>query len=273
MRQLLLMITMLATAGLLAACGTDEAELPEPIDALNEAAVFFQTAESFKIEVLQEGAPYFIETDVTEGALRFQRATIDYQAPDTLQGDVRASVFGAPFPFGVLARGTAQWVRLPGIGWTNSYVFAPGFNPQDLIAEEKGFQAALSALLDIEMVGPADINGVPVFHMTGRADGAIMRDLLVGLLEVEGEVLVDVYVQRDNNQPVRLIITMPDTETEDVPEPTRWVLDVYDFDQPVTIDGPELGDPGTVVTAEPIAATEDVGTPPAASGATEEADR
>ncbi len=271
MRRLLLIITMLATAGVLAACGGNQAEAPEPLDALNEAAVFFQTAESFKIEVLQEGAPYFIETDVTEGALRFQRATIDYQAPDTLQGDVRASVFGAPFPFGVLARGTTQWVRLPGIGWTSSYVFAPGFNPQDLIAAEKGFQAALGALLDIEMVGPDDINGVPVYHMTGRADGAIMRDLLVGLLEVEGEVLVDVYVQREDNMPVRLIITMPNTETEQVPEPTRWVVDVYDFDQPVTIDGPELGDPGAIVTAEPVEATEAVGAQPDASAVTEEA--
>lgn len=222
----------------LAACGGSNAELPDSLDVLNAAGEVFRAADTFKIEVLQEGAPYFIETDVTEGALRFQRATIDYQSPDTLQGNVRASVFGAPFPFGVLARGEAQWVQLPAIGWTNDYYFAYGFNPADLIAEETGFNAALNALIDIEMVGRESLDGIPVFHMTGRADGQAVTDLLVGLIEPEGEVLLDVYVHAEDNTPVRLEITMPGTETEEVPEPTKWIVDVYDFNQPVTIDGP-----------------------------------
>ncbi|MEM6283301.1 MAG: LppX_LprAFG lipoprotein, partial [Chloroflexota bacterium] len=178
MRLRLMLLTLCAL--LLAACGSSNAELPDPIDVLNNAGEVFNTAETFKIEVLQEGAPYFIETDVTEGALRFQRATMSYEAPDVIQGNVRATVFGAPFPFGVLARGEAQWVQLPGIGWTNAYYFAYGFNPQDLIAEETGFNAALNALLDIEMVGRESLDGIPVFHMTGRADGKAVTDLLVG---------------------------------------------------------------------------------------------
>ncbi|MEM6285334.1 MAG: hypothetical protein AAF787_24305, partial [Chloroflexota bacterium] len=78
----------------------------------------------------------------------------------------------------------------------------------------------------------------PVFHMTGRADGQAVTDLLVGLIEPEGEVLLNVYIHAEDNTPVRLIITMPGTETEEVPEPTQWIVDVYDFNEPVTIDGP-----------------------------------
>lgn len=252
MRRLLL---ILIPAVLLAACGSQPEELPDPIDVLNAAADYFQEADTFKIEVLQEGAPYFIETDVVETPLRFQRATIDYQAPDTLQGEVRGNAMGAPFPFGILARGDKQWVRLPAIGWTDLYVFAPGFNPQDLIAEESGFQAAMNALLDIEMVGAESLTGTPVYHMRGRADGAAVEDLLVDLIEAEDEVLLDVYVERETNIPVRLVITMPGTETEDVPEPTQWIVDVYAFNEPVTIDGPDLGD-DLSATAEPAATAE-----------------
>lgn len=244
-------------AGVLAACGTTPEELPEPIEALNAAADTFQTADTFKIEVLQEGAPYLIETDVTDEAIRFRRALINYQAPDTLQGDVDATLFGMPYNFGILARGEQQWVRLPAVGWSGLYAFAPGFNPQDLIAEESGFQAALNALLDIEMVGAESLDGIPVYHLRGRADGPAVADLLVGLIEPEGEVFIDVYIERNEERtPVRLTVTMPGTETEEVPEPTRWLVDVYDFNEPVEITGPERGE-AMEVTAEPVDAPPD----------------
>lgn len=248
-RRLSTMLTLLGGV-LLAACGTNTSDLPDPIETLNAAAVYFNEAETFKIEVLQEGATYYIDTDVTEGALAFQRATIRYQAPDTLQGEVRGSVFGAPFPFGILARGEKQWTRLPAIGWSDAYVFAPGFDPQDLIAEESGFQAALGALNEIEMAGAESLNGVPVYRMTGRASGQAVEDLLVGLIDAGDEVFVDVYVRRDDNLPIRLEITMPGTETEEEPEPTKWIVEVYDFDVPVTIDGPTLEDQATQEVSE-----------------------
>lgn len=242
----------------LAACGTTPEELPEPVAALETAADTFQTANTFKIEVLQEGAPYLIETDVTDEAISFRRALINYQAPDTLQGDVDAALFGLPYNFGILARGEQQWVRLPGIGWSGLYSFAPGFNPQDLIAEESGFQAALGALLDIEMVGADSLDGLPVYHLRGRADGPAVSDLLVGLIEPEGEVFIDVYMERNEARtPVRLVVTLPGTETEAVPEPTAWIVDVYDFDDPVEITGPEAGE-AMDVTAEPIEDAGDV---------------
>jgi len=50
--------------------------------------------------------------------------------------------------------------------------------------------------------------------------------------------LVDVYIDTQTNQPLRLIITQPETQTETEPEPTRWNVDLFDFNQPVTIDDP-----------------------------------
>jgi hypothetical protein len=63
-------------------------------------------------------------------------------------------------------------------------------------------------------------------------------DILAGLIYAEGQVLVDVYIDTETNQPLRLIITEPETQTETEPEPTRWNVDLFDFNQPVTIDDP-----------------------------------
>lgn len=224
----------------MAACGPQTADLPEPLAVLNAAADNIHAAESFRIEVIREGAPYFIETDVTDDALLFNRATINYVAPDALEGQVRARLLGVPFNLNILARGDLQWVQLPGAPWTDQLYFAPGFNPQDLIAEESGFQAALNALIDIEMVGQERLeDGTTVYHLTGQAEGPAVSDLVVGLIEADEEVLVDAYIRVEDNMPVRLVLTMPNTVSETEPDPTQWVVDVYDFNAEITITDPD----------------------------------
>jgi hypothetical protein len=246
-RRFILMLTVLFT---LAACGASDEPLPESIDLLNAAAANIHDAESFRIEVWREGAPYYIDSDVIEGNLLFDRAKMNYVAPDVLQGRLRAKLSGLPFELGILARGDNQWVQLPGLDWTDTLYFAPGFNPQSLIAEDSGFQAALNALLDIEMIGRETLeDGSPVYHMRGTADGPSVSALLVYMIMSDEDVTIDAYVHAETQMPVRLIITMPGTETEEVPEPTQWYVDVYDFNADVEITGPSYDD----ATEEPAA--------------------
>ncbi|MFZ4815902.1 MAG: hypothetical protein ACOYL5_15305 [Phototrophicaceae bacterium] len=235
-----LRVILLMAVLLLAACGGGGAAAVDVPTLINVAGANIQAAQSFKIEVRREGAPYYITTELQEIAqILFNRALLQYQAPDTLQGDVRGAVAGVPFNLGVLARGDLQWIQLPGIGWTNQYYFAYGFNPQDLIADGSGFQAALNALLDIELVGTERLeDGTEVYHLRGRASGPAVTDLLVGLIWTDDDVLVDAYINTQTQFPSRMIIAMPGTETAEFPEPTTWIVDVYDYDQPVEITGP-----------------------------------
>lgn len=235
------LILWLVGSLLLAACGSNgNAALPDPLEIVRESGAKFQELESFRIELWREGAPYYIQSDVIDGDLLFDRANMDYLAPDTIQGQVKAKLGPLPFTLNILGRGDLQWVQLPNLPWSDAIYFAPGFNPESLIAEESGFQAALDALLDLEMVGRENLDdGSPVYHMRGSADGVAVTDLLVGMIEAEGEVFLDVFVHAETGMPARLIITMPGTETEDVPEPTQWWIDVYDFNAPVNITGPE----------------------------------
>ncbi len=238
MRRLALLTLVL----LLGACGTSNEPLPDPLPILNAAAEHINDAESFRLEISQEGAPYNIDSDVIDGELLFDRARMDYVAPDVLQGQIRAQLVRLPFEFGIMARGASQWVRLPGAGWTDTLYFAPGFNPQTLIAEDSGFQAALNALIDIEMVGRENLeDGTAVYHMRGMADGPKVSELLVYIITTEDPVIIDAYITVDDNRPARLEVTIPGTETENEPEPTKFVVDLYDFngvDPDVDITGP-----------------------------------
>lgn len=242
MRRLALLPLML----LLGACGTSNAPLPEPLPVLNAAAEHINNAASFRLEIFQDGAPYNIESDVIEGELLFDRARMDYVAPDVLQGQIRAQLMRLPFEFGIMARGEFQWVRLPGAGWTDTLYFAPGFNPQTLIAEDSGFQAALNALIDIEMVGRETLeDGTAVYHIRGMADGPKVSELLVYIITTDDPVIIDAFVAVEDNRPVRLAVTIPGTETETEPDPTRFVIDLYDFngvDPETDITGPSYDD-------------------------------
>jgi hypothetical protein len=257
----------------LGACGTSNEPLPEPLPLLEAAAVHINEAESFRLEIFQDGAPYNIESDVIEGELLFDRARMDYVAPDILQGQIRAQLVRLPFEFGIMARGDFQWVRLPGAGWTDTLYFAPGFNPQTLIAEDSGFQAALSALIDIEMVGRENLDdGTAVYHMRGMADGPQVSELLVYIITTEDPVIIDAYIAVEDNLPLRLEVTIPGTETEEAPEPTKFVVELYDFngvDPDADITGPSYDDPAEAdPEVTPLLEQE---TPDADDDATEEA--
>ncbi|MBZ0287984.1 MAG: LppX_LprAFG lipoprotein, partial [Anaerolineae bacterium] len=178
----------------------------------------------------------------------FRQAKAQYVAPDTMQGSVRLVVAGIPADVDIFARGDVQWYRnaiLTANRWFNQ-PFAPGFNPKTLIADDTGFQAALNSVIDLSYNGEASLeDSTPVYHLRGTADGADIAALLAGMIAVEGNAEVDVFIHREQRIPVRFIIRLPQTVTEAEPEPTTWTVDVYDINAE-----PELDEPDLVATAE-----------------------
>ncbi len=224
----------------LAGCnGSPTEPPPDPLDLLAQSAANIRAMDTFRMSVELTGADYFIETDF--GSVAFRRAVAQYVAPNVMQATVRVLAAGVPLDVEVFSRGENQWFR--GI-WTNNAwlnaTFAPGFNPEALIAQESGFQAALNALIDLEMVGQEELeDGTPVHHLRAVADGQDVSALMVGLIYATGSVNVDVYIHRNEVYPVRFVIEQPDTATDDEPEPTTWTVDVYDLNAASEIDDPE----------------------------------
>lgn len=190
---------------------------PDPLVLVMEAAENIRAAETFRLNVSQTGPDYAILTDY--GSVIFRRADAQYVAPGVMQAAVRVGALGLTIDIDVFARGADQWFRAiwTGNSWLHA-AFSPGFNPEALIAEETGFQAAVDSVTALTYVGETALeNGRQVLHIRGTADGASMNALLIGLIQMVGEVGVEVYIDAETRFPVRFVLTettfLPDLAT------------------------------------------------------------
>lgn len=220
-----------------------EASSVDAFDLLTQASDNIRTADTFRLEIIHSGADYFANITMQPGdislSVAFRRALAQYIAPNILQGRVRV-VAGAAIEVDVYAEGTDQWLRFPMTDWIHDD-FASDFDPEVLIAEDTGFHAALSALRELEYIEETTLDtGDRVHHIRGIANGSIVTDLLVGLIEATGEVTVNVFISKDEPRyPLRLIVIQPDTITEETPDPTTWTIDIFDINDEPDIEVPE----------------------------------
>lgn len=225
------------------ACGGDTGGevTPEPLALLTEAAENIRERDTFRLHVEQGGARYNFPimqgNDAINVQFRFARA--QYVKPNILQATARVIAAGLPIDIDIFSLGALQWYRLPGVSWVRGE-FAPGFDPMTLIAADSGFQAALTALIDLEFIGTTSLeDGTPAYHLKGIANGPSITALVVGLIEAADTVPVDVYIHRETHYPVRLVLTQPETVTEAEPDPTTWTIDVYDLDADAELAPPD----------------------------------
>lgn len=222
-------------------------EIPDPITLLTSAVDAVRAASTFRLYVEQSGADYEIPVVLGAGVVnvQFRFARAQYVNPDVLQASVR--IVTQTFPrlamdVEVFSLNTDQWFRLSQLEWVNQD-FAPGFNPVALIAEDSGFQAALTSLIDLSYIGRTTLeNGTSVHQLRGIASGPKVSALVVGLLNVQGVLPLEVFIDANTGFPTRLVLEIPDTATENQPESTKWTINVYDIDVPSDIEVP----PGVV---------------------------
>lgn len=219
----------------------------DPLTLVTEAANLIRAVETFRLDVNQEGPDYIIGTVYAN--VYYRRATAQYVAPGVMQADVSViePITGLRIDVGVYAEGANQWYRAiwTGNNWVNE-AFAAGFNPEALIAEDTGFNAALNAIIDIAYVGEETLDsGANVHHVRGNAHGEDVNALLVGLIETSGDVTVDLYIDRVSLYPVRITITEENSpwavtpEPGEAAEPVLWIMDIYAINEPAQLDVPD----------------------------------
>lgn len=254
MRHLWIVLALVLLAG---CSGNNATPTPavDPLTLVTEAAANIRAAETFRISVTQTGPDYLMLTDY--GTAVFHSATGQYVAPREMQANVRVGVAGIPIQIDVFSRGADQWYRAIWTGnrWLNQ-PFQEGFNPETLISQDAGIQAALDALIQLNYVGEEQLeSGAQVQHLTATANGPDVSALLGGLIEPVGEVTVDVYVDTTTRQPARFIIQEFDSPFAETPEPGQeaepvvWTIDIYDINAPAEIDVPPESE-GTVEASD-----------------------
>jgi len=224
----------------LSGCGggsTDATPSAEPLTLLQQAADKIRAADTFKLYVLQRGAPYNFAINLSQDPnelmnVQFRLAEGQFVSPDELYAKASVKTSILTLDVEIYAKADDQWFRATSLSvpWLNA-PFAEGFNPIALVGDEGGFEAALTSLIELNFEGATTLeDGQPVWHLSGVADGQKVAALVVGLLRIEGSVPVDVYVHRETGYPVRIVVTQTGTESAEYPDPTEWVIDVYDID-------------------------------------------
>jgi len=228
---------------------------PDPVKLITEAATNIRSAKTFRISVNETGPDYLLYTEYA--TVFFRRAVAQYVAPGLMQATIRVLAAGLPIQVDVFSHGAEQWYRAIWTGnqWLNQ-PFAPDFNPDVLLAEDTGFQSAMGSLIELKYVGGEQLeNGADVHHLTASANGPDVAALLGNLIEPNGNVDVDVFIDRTTLFPARFIITEFDSLYTVTPgpgqeaDPVLWTIDVYDINAHPEIAIP----PGLEVTPEPVA--------------------
>lgn len=224
---------------LLAACnGGDATPTPEPLALLENAATYIREANTLAVTIERTGAPVYVDT---QGLINFLRATGYYVAPDRVQARVRVLFAGIASDIDVIAIGDEQYYRHPvltGGSWLHAE-FSPGFNAENLVRSESGLSRAMSAIKNLELLGIEDVDGTAMWHLKGTAVGSEVSALTFELIPAEADVLVDLYIRADDGHAERMVLVQPDTVSEDQPEPSTWLVEVYDYNGDYSVTAPE----------------------------------
>jgi hypothetical protein len=241
MRRLCLKLTLLLGLVLLAACGGGNAPTATPIDSkslLDAAALAIQNATSLRFKLQLSGAPAFIDN---ANIISFVAADGRYLAPDRVAAKVSAAVAGVPGQIDLVAIGDQQYYKhiiLTGDKWLNA-AFSPGFNANTLIRAETGIKQALAALTQIEYVGVEDLFGVSVHHIRGVAPVSDISAVTVGLIRGTGMANADIFINTSSGRVERMVLVQPESVTTAYPDPTTWVMELYNYDDPaIGIENP-----------------------------------
>jgi hypothetical protein len=253
-----MVVLVVACAG--TAATPTEVPLPDPQTLLNKAAAEVRNARSVRIKLQLTGAPSYVDPPQTPGGpgntIAFVSADGAYQAPDRVQAKVVAKILGLAGEVDVIAIGDDQWMRnkiLTADRWIRQ-IFSPGFNAARLVSSDQGIEAALKALKEVKMVGKENVDGVQMYHITGKASGVDIAALTVGLIR-GSDVLADIYIVVDTGRVDRVTLVQPDTVTEKEPKPTTWQLEIFDYNADVQIVSPEAAATSIATGAATLPAT------------------
>ena len=220
-----------------AACSDGEAETtttsttapatPTPTEILADAAVTMQQVETLAYAIELSGAP------ITLLGVELRSAVGEYAAPNSSRAALEAAIGGLTIELGTIAIGEVSWVTNPLTGKWDEYTGSRAFNPSIIFDPALGWLPLLTT--DISGAQLVESTDEDSYVIRGTAAGARVEVLTAGLVESQ-PVSLELHIQRDTG-----LVTLMDFETVGDNGRTRWVLELSEFGEDVSIDPPEVG--------------------------------
>jgi len=249
-----IIIALVLTLLLLGACSPTSPEQYSEEDGqelLTESIDNLRELQSFRMDVTQGGTPYRFYFQLGPSGVQFvtvmSRAEGAYIAPDHLFASARINVSGLFVNIGLYATSMGQWLKPLSSNWIE-YEYAPGFDPRSMMADGDGFRYAIDNMYDTSYEGIVTRDGRQLMHVRGMATNQVVNSLLFGLLVIlEDRAVVDVFIDPEERVPAELLLTLPDTSTENT-ENTFWRIEIFDANEQIEVDHPPEVPAATVTT-------------------------
>ncbi len=214
-----------------AACSSDSAETSTPPtnpvsaeEILAEAAVTMQQVETLDFSIELSGAP------ITLLGVELRSARGEYAAPESSRAVLEAAIGGLTIQLGTIAIGETSWVTNPLTNDWDEYTGSRAFNPAIIFDPDLGWLPLLTEdISNARLVEPVEGD---TYVVNGTAAGARVEVLTAGLVESQ-PVSLELHIERDTG-----FVTLLDFATEGETGRTRWLLELSEFDQPVSISPP-----------------------------------
>lgn len=166
--------------------------------------------------------------------LALKRAEGDIVAPDKVQAVVRTRTFGTTADLGVVGIGAQQWARNPLSGrWET---LPPEYGAFDIGALFSGETGVAGLLRDVPLTAQPQetLDGRPHYVLTTTTSGQQLTAMTSGMI-TGGAVDVKLSIDGATFRLSQIELTERDT---DPTAPTRWLIKLSAFDQPVQITPP-----------------------------------
>ena len=215
----------------LVSCGGGAEAPPDPdfdVDALiARAAAAMGTVETARFTMERGGAA------VEFAGIEFAAAEGQYAAPDRARALLQVRVADLSAELGTIAVGEQVWLTNPLTGAWEEIAPGTGFNIATVFDPEVGWVPLLTEdLSDVTYLGPRDGAGGRREAIRGSISEGRVEFLTAGLVtaqSVDAEIWID---------PAAGHITRVEFETDLDGAVSTWLIEMREFDAPVTIDPP-----------------------------------
>ncbi len=227
---------LVATALLAAACSSGRVDttvtttttiVPTAEEILAEAALTMQAVDTLRYEIELSGA------DITLLGFELRSAVGQYAAPNASQALLNVAVGGITVELATIAVGDRSWVAIPFIGGWDEYEGSRAFNPAIIFDPQLGWLPLLTEdISDARLLEPVDED---FYRVSGTAAGSRVEVLTAGLVDAQ-PVALELQIESDTG-----LVTLMDFTTVGEAGETRWLLQLSEFGEPVSISPPEDG--------------------------------
>lgn len=237
-RSIRILLALIVSLGLLAACGNDDGDTgeepsqPDVTTLLTDASARIAAIQSLRF-TLEVAGTTMIDT---AGTLQLLEARGTLARPDSVDVQFQVRVLGSQTV-------SVKMITVGGESWTTDLISgnwgpAPeefGYDPARLFDTENGLGPVMGKVDQPELIGEESIDDRAAWHVRG----SVTRDVIgpVTANTMKGDtVQLDLWIARDTNDLLQIQLHEPDGEG--IEDPATWTMHLRNHDEPVSIERP-----------------------------------